>query len=68
MSDSNQHNNYPLPTTIVGGGMGLLKGNNHIKVEDRMPLANVHLTLLNTMGIDTGSLGDSNGMVPEILA
>ncbi len=46
MSDSNLHNHFPLPTAIVGGGGGKLKGNQHLRYPDRTPIANMHLTLL----------------------
>ena len=66
MSDSNLHNNFPLPTALVGGGAGTLKGNQHLKYPDRTPLANLHLTLLDKVGIETDSLGDSTGRFLDI--
>lgn len=66
MSDSNQHNNYPLPTALVGGGAGTIKGNQHIHFADRTPLANLHLTMLERLGIEVDSVGDSNGRILEI--
>lgn len=68
MSDSNAHNNFPLPTALVGGGMGRLKGNQHLKFPDRTPLANLHLTLLRSLDIDIAGVGDSDGLLTEILA
>lgn len=66
MSDSNLHNNYPLPTALVGGGAGTLKGGQHLKYPDRTPLANLHLTLLNKVGIEMDSVGDSTGMFLDV--
>lgn len=66
MSDSNVHNNFPLPTAIVGGGCGKIKGNQHLVYEDRTPIANLHLTLLERMGINVESHGDSNGTFAEV--
>jgi hypothetical protein len=66
MSNSNAHNQYPLPTTILGRGGGRLKGGQHIDFGRRTPLANVHLTLLQRAGIDIESVGDSTGAVAEI--
>ena len=66
MSDSNLHNHYPLPTAIVGGGMGRLKGNQHLKYADRTPIANVHLTLLDRMGVPMEKFGDSTQKFVEI--
>ena len=66
MSNSNLHDHFPLPTAIVGGGCGKLKGNQHLRVPDRTPIANLHVALLNRAGIPTQSLGDSTGSFPEI--
>jgi hypothetical protein len=66
MSDSNLHNHFPLPTAIVGGGVGRLKGNRHLRYPDRTPISNVHLTLLDHVGVPMESLGDSTGKFLEI--
>jgi len=66
MSDSNLHNHYPLPTAIVGGGMGKLKGNQHLIYPDKTPIANVHLTLLDKIGLPMDKLGDSTQKFLEI--
>ncbi len=50
MSNSDRHNNYPLPNILVGGGNGTLKGGQHIELPERTPLANLHLTVLNKAG------------------
>ena len=66
MSDSNAHNHFPLPTAIVGGGAGKLKGNRHLRYPDRTPIANVHLTLLDHVGVPIETLGDSTMKFTEI--
>lgn len=66
MSDSNLHNNFPLPTALVGGACGKLKGNQHLRYADKTPLANLHLTILEKVGIDADSVGDSNGRFGEV--
>jgi hypothetical protein len=66
MSDSNLHNHYPLPTALIGGGAGRLKGNQHLKYADRTPVANVHLTLLDRIGVPMEKLGDSTAKFAEI--
>jgi hypothetical protein len=66
MSNSNAHNQYPLPTAIVGGGGGKLRGGQHINFAQRTPLANVHLTLLQRAGVPIQSVGDSTGTIAEI--
>ena len=66
MSNSNAHNQYPLPTAIIGGGAGRLKGGQHINFAQRTPLANVHLTLLQRAGVPIESVGDSTGAIAEM--
>jgi hypothetical protein len=66
MSNSNAHNQYPLPTAVVGGGAGKLRGNNHINFKERTPLANVLLTLLQRADVPVEKIGDSTGAIAEI--
>jgi hypothetical protein len=61
MSNSNNHDHYPLPTVVLGGGAGALKGNQHLKFDNQEPLANLQLTLLQRAGIAVESHGDSTG-------
>jgi hypothetical protein len=66
MSNSNLHDHFPLPTAIVGGGCGKLKGNQHLRYADKTPIANLHLTLLDRAGIPMEKLGDSEAKFSEI--
>ena len=66
MSNSNAHNQYPLPTAIIGRGGGALRGGQHINFAERTPLANVHLTLLQRAGVPIETVGDSTGAVAEM--
>ena len=67
MSNSDQHNNYPEPNILVGGGNGKLKvGGQHIVLPERTPIANLHLTLLQKVGVERDKFGDSTGRIAEI--
>jgi hypothetical protein len=66
MSDSNAHNHFPLPMAIVGGGAGRLKGNRHLRYPDKTPIANMHLTILDRIGVPMESFGDSNMKFTEV--
>jgi hypothetical protein len=66
MSNSNAHNHFPLPTAVIGGGMGRLKGGQHLKYPDHTSLANLLLTLLDRAGIAVDKLGDSTGQFSEV--
>jgi len=66
MSNSNAHNHFPLPTAILGGGMGRIKGSQHIRVPDQTPLANLLVTLLDRAGVPMEKLGDSTSQVSDL--
>ncbi len=66
MSNSDRHNQYPLPTALIGGGCGKIKGGQHLKYPEHTPLANVLLTMLDRAGVPTASIGDSTQKLAEI--
>ena len=67
MSNSDQHNNYPVPNILVGGGNGKVKlGGQHLVLPERTPIANLHLTLLQKVGLERDKFGDSTGRISGI--
>jgi hypothetical protein len=66
MSNSNQHNQFPLPTLVVGGGAGAIRGNQHLVYPDRTPLSNLLFTLLVRAGVPVDKVGDSTGELAEV--
>ena len=66
MSNSDRHNNYPLPVILVGGANGQLKGGRHIVPPEHTPIANLHLTVLNKLGIERDRIGDSTGFIAGV--
>jgi hypothetical protein len=65
MSNSNAHNHYPLPTSLVGGWK-TVKGGQHLVLPEHTPLANVLLTMLSRAGVPQEKLGDSTGQIAEL--
>ena len=61
MGDSNLHNHRRVPLFVVGGASGHHKGGAHVKAADETPMANAQLTMLNWLGHDLESFGDSSG-------
>ena len=59
MSDSNRHSNTGLPLVLLGGGAGTLKGGRHIRYRSGTPINNLHLTMLDKMGVPVDNLGYS---------
>jgi hypothetical protein len=66
MSNSDLHNNDPLPSCIVGRGYGKIKGGQHLHYPQDTPLANLLLTLLNRAGIEVDKHGNSTGVLSEV--
>jgi hypothetical protein len=63
MGNPSLHDHENLPILVAGGAATGLKGGRHIKYETGTPLANLHLTLLDRVGIRLDSFADSNGKV-----
>jgi hypothetical protein len=61
LSDGNSHLHENLPIMLVGGAGGTIKGGRHIRYKDLTPMANLHVTLLDKLGIPVDKLGDSTG-------
>jgi hypothetical protein len=68
MGDPNVHNHVNLPVLVAGGGARRLKGARHIKYAEPTPLANLHLTLLERVGVRLDAFADSKGKVDELLS
>ena len=66
MSNSDKHNGHPLPTILVGGGNGSVKGGQHIEPSSATPLANLHMTILEKAGAPQKTFGDSTGTIAGV--
>src|SRR4026209_771458 len=67
MSNSDRHDNYPEPNIVVGGGNGKMRlGGQHIVLPERTPIANLHLTLLQKVGVERVEFGDSTGTISDL--
>jgi hypothetical protein len=58
---SRDHDHDNLPTIVTGGGNGLFKLGRHVKYAPETPLANLHVAMMDQMGIPAESFADSNG-------
>jgi len=61
LSDGNLHIFHDLPILLFAGGVKGIKGGQHVKYPSGTPLNNLYLTMLDKVGVDTESLGDSTG-------
>ena len=62
MADSNAHASKNLPLLVAGGVTS--RGGRHIRYQEGTPLANLHLTLLDRMGVPVDKIGHSTGRLP----
>jgi hypothetical protein len=67
MGNPDVHDHVNLPILVAGGGAGKLKGGRHIRYAEPTPLANLHLTLLDKVGVHLDAFADSQGKVKELL-
>jgi hypothetical protein len=65
MGDCNAHDPRSIPLLLAGGGAGQLRGGRHIRYPKETPLANLHLTLLNKLGVNLDRIGDSTGRLDD---
>lgn len=61
MGNPNVHDHTNLPILVAGGAAGGMKGGRHIRFDKPMPLANLHLTLLDKVGVRLDKFADSTG-------
>jgi hypothetical protein len=66
MGNPDIHDHRNLPIVLARGGIGGLKGGYHIRYPEQTPLANLHLTLLDSVGVHLESFVDSTGRAGQI--
>jgi hypothetical protein len=63
MGNPDIHDHQNLPIVLARGGAAGVKGGHHLKYKELTPLANLHLTLLDHMGVELDRFVDSTGRV-----
>jgi hypothetical protein len=66
MSNSDKHNNDPLPSAILGHANGKIKGGQHVKYPQDSRFADLLVTLFDRNNIPVEKIGDSGGILSEI--
>ena len=67
MGNSSLHDHENLPILVAGGAACGLRGGRHIEYDNGTPLANLHLTLLDRVGVQLDAFGDSSGRVEALV-
>ena len=66
MGNPSKHDHDNLPILVAGGSSCGVRGGRHVKFDHGTPLANLHLTLLDRVGVDLDSFGDSDGKIEDL--
>jgi hypothetical protein len=66
MGNSSLHDHENLPILVAGGAACGMRGERHIQYKNGTPLANLHLTLLDRVGVKLDAFGDSNGKIEDL--
>jgi hypothetical protein len=65
LADPNNHDHRGLPVLVAGG---LVKGNRHVIAEKDTPMTNLMLSMMDRLGVDVHSIGDSTGRLSTFSA
>lgn len=66
MGNPAKHDHTELPTLVAGGSASGMRGGRHVRYDDVTPLANVHLSLLDRVGVDLEKFADSTGVAADL--
>lgn len=66
MGNPNVHDHVNLPIIVAGGAARNLQGGRHLQHREPTPLANLHLTLLDKVGVRLDSFADSDGQIADL--
>jgi hypothetical protein len=59
----NRHLEENLPLLLAGRGNGTLRPGRRVRFEKKTPFCNLHLALMERMGVKEESFGDSTGVL-----
>jgi hypothetical protein len=65
MSDGG-HGRQDYPNLLLGNAGGSLKTGQHVACEPKTPVANLYLEMLDRMGAEASSFGNSTGRIPGL--
>ena len=66
LSDGNDYTHCDLPVLVAGRGCGKLHPGRHLRFPDETPMTNLYLSILDRVGVQPDSLGDSDGKLGEL--
>ncbi len=67
LGNPNVHDHRNLPIIVASGAGSRIAGGRHIRYDELTPLANLHLTLLDDVGVHLDDFADSTGRAGEVI-
>ena len=67
LGNPNVHDHRNLPIVVASGAGSKIKGGRHVKYDELTPLANLHLTLLDDVGVHLDEFADSTGHLGAVI-
>jgi len=66
LGDGNAHSHHDLPILLAGRGGGTIQTGRHVKFKAETPLCDLFLSMLDRVGANVKSLGDSSGRLKKL--
>lgn len=66
ISDGDRHNHDDLPIVVAGNAGGAFTPGRHVDLGEDVPMANLHLRMLEEFGVKEKRFGDSTGVLRKI--
>ena len=63
LSDGNRHLHEDLPTLVIGNAGGAIKTGRRVVYRKETPMCNLHLAMMERMGVHMEHFGDSTGQL-----
>jgi hypothetical protein len=63
IKDGNTHAVENLPILLAGRGKGTIRSGRRLRAPEKTPLCNLHLAMMQRMGVDEKTFGDSTGVL-----
>jgi hypothetical protein len=66
LADGNKHTHHDLPVLLAGRAGGSVHPGRHVRYPTETPMTNLYLSMLDRMGVEPESIGDSNGKLEHL--
>jgi hypothetical protein len=67
LADGHTHARENLPVLLAGRGGGVIKPGRSVHLPDKTPLANLYLSMLQCLGVQTNAFADSQKAIAELV-